>query len=109
MGIRSGDGAARRRARHGLFRLRAFARRAALLELATISKADLEILFIRLCAQQRWASDQPAQKLMRASTFAFALRELADRAFPEQTDDAARFEQLLSHIEHGAVVSADDD
>ena len=84
------------------------ARDAALLELTAISKADLEILFIRLCAKQRWSADQPAQKLMRASTFVRALRELADRAFPEEADTSTRFARLLEHIERNVASAAED-
>merc|ERR1719454_1843027 len=73
-----------------------------------ISKADLEILFIRLCAKQRWSADQPAQKLMRASTFVRALRELADRAFPEEADTSTRFARLLEHIERNVASAAED-
>ena len=47
-----------------------FARAADVLELARLSKPELDILFIKLCAAQPWEADQPAQKLMRATTFA---------------------------------------
>ena len=83
------------------------ARNAALLELSAISKADLEILFIRLCAKQIWSSEQPAQMLMRASTFARALRELADRAFPEEAGTSTRVERLLEHIERNVASAAE--
>ena len=76
-----------------------FCRDAGLLGLpGNILKADLEIMHAKLCAQQLWSPDQPAQKLMRHSTFARALVALAAKAFPDEPSPADKLESLLSHI-----------
>ena len=66
------------------------------------AKADLEIMHTQLCAQQEWRANEPAQKLMRWTTFARALRDLATRAFPDQ-DVGAAFGRLLDHVHRNAV------
>ena len=66
------------------------------------AKADLEIMHTQLCAQQEWRANEPAQKLMRWTTFARALRDLSRRAFPDE-DVGAAFGRLLDHIHRNAV------
>ena len=39
-----------------------FCKNAGLLELGAFAKADLEIMHTRLCAQQEWRANEPAQK-----------------------------------------------
>ena len=58
----------------------------------------LEIMHAKLCAQQLWSPDQPAQKLMRHSTFARALVALAAKAYPDEPSATDKLESLLSHI-----------
>ena len=78
-----------------------FCRNAGLLELGAFAKADLEIMHTQLCAQQEWRANEPAQKLMRWTTFVRALQQLATRAFPDQ-DVGAAFGRLLDHVHRNA-------
>jgi len=79
-----------------------FCRNAGLLELGAFAKADLEIMHTQLCAQQEWRANEPAQKLMRWTTFVRALQQLATRAFPDQ-DVGAAFGRLLDHVHRNAA------
>ena len=73
-------------------------RTAGLLKLSKgIVKADLEILHAKLCSKQEWRPNEPAQKLMRLSTFNEALIEVARRAFPDLSG-AECLDALLAHI-----------
>ena len=65
------------------------------------AKADLEIMHTQLCAQQEWRANEPAQKLMRWTTFVRALQQLATRAFPD-LDVGAAFGRLLDHVHRNA-------
>mmetsp|Transcript_13169 Transcript_13169/g.34961 ORF Transcript_13169/g.34961 Transcript_13169/m.34961 type:complete len:583 (-) Transcript_13169:37-1785(-) len=78
-----------------------FCRNAGLLDLGAFAKADLEIMHTQLCAQQEWRANEPAQKLMRWTTFVRALQQLATRAFPDQ-DVGAAFGRLLDHVHRNA-------
>jgi hypothetical protein len=79
-----------------------FCRNAGLLDLGAFAKADLEIMHTQLCAQQEWRANEPAQKLMRWTTFVRALQQLATRAFPDQ-DVGAAFGRLLDHVHRNAA------
>ena len=79
-----------------------FCRNAGLLELGAFAKADLEIMHTQLCAQQEWRANEPAQKLMRWTTFVRAIQQLATRAFPDE-DVGAAFGRLLDHVHRNAV------
>jgi hypothetical protein len=79
-----------------------FCRNADLLSLGGFVKADLEIMHTQLCAKQEWRANEPAQKLMRWTTFATALRDLATKAFPGD-DVSVAFEQLLEHVHCNAA------
>ena len=82
-----------------------FCRDAGVLDLPGFLKADLEIMHAKLCSQQLWSPDQPAQKLMRSATFARALIAIAAKAFP---DDAVA-EGLAALLAHVAAHTAADD
>ena len=73
-----------------------------LISTQAFAKADLEIMHTQLCAQQEWRANEPAQKLMRWTTFVRALQQLATRAFPDQ-DVGAAFGRLLDHVHRNAV------
>ena len=66
------------------------------------AKADLEIMHTQLCAQQEWRANEPAQKLMRWTTFVRALQQLATRTFPDE-DVGAAFGRLLDHVHRNAA------
>ena len=77
-------------------------RRKTMISTQAFAKADLEIMHTQLCAQQEWRANEPAQKLMRWTTFVRALQQLATRAFPDQ-DVGAAFGRLLDHVHRNAV------
>ena len=76
-------------------------RRKIMISTQAFAKADLEIMHTQLCAQQEWRANEPAQKLMRWTTFVRALQQLATRAFPDQ-DVGAAFGRLLDHVHRNA-------
>ena len=67
-------------------------RSAGLLEVAGLSKTDLELLFLRI------TNEQFDHRSLGLHSFARALMELADLAFATSGDRADRFEALLTHM-----------
>lgn len=65
---------------------------ARLLDLAALTKTDIELLFLRI------TQDHFDHRSLGLHSFARALTDLADLAFPTVDDRAERFECLLDHI-----------
>jgi len=74
-----------------------FARSSGIFGLSGLTKADLELLFIRLGAEQYDA------RSMNIHTFTRALAEIADLAFASLDHRGERVEALLSHIAAGSA------
>mmetsp|Transcript_72949 Transcript_72949/g.145037 ORF Transcript_72949/g.145037 Transcript_72949/m.145037 type:complete len:86 (+) Transcript_72949:883-1140(+) len=61
-------------------------------ELTGLSKTDLELLFLRI------TNEQYNHRSIGLHSFARALAEIADLAFPAEAERADRFECLLQHV-----------